>query len=162
MTGNKIIDIILGAISIAVAAGVVFLFHTSSTTLFNRPTLDAKAEKEALENDARGIIYPRSYHLRSVIVNLKSRTKRLRFLEVDMHLTPFDDMDSDKLESNKHLLRDEVISLASTLYPKEINSITGKLLFEERIKNRFNDSLKPILGKEKTIRKIYFSKFVVQ
>ena len=71
-------------------------------------------------------------------------------------------MDTEKLETNKYILRDEIITLAGSMYPNELNTVSGKLVFEEKIKQRFNDALASATNKKKTIRKIYFTKFVVQ
>ncbi|MFZ8932736.1 MAG: flagellar basal body-associated FliL family protein [Bacteriovoracaceae bacterium] len=162
MTGNKIIDIVLGALSIITAVLVIYIFYISSETLFNRQTPEDLAELERLKMEGMALSFPRSYDLKKIVVNLKSKSKRLRFLEVDMHITPFDEIDTEKLESNKHLLRDEIITLAGSMYPNDLNTVTGKLVFEEKIKQRFNDTLATAIGKKKTVRKIYFTRFVVQ
>ncbi len=162
MTGNRILDIVIGAISVLIAGFAFYVFYMSSVTLFDRPTPDASAELAALKREGMALSFPRTYDLKSIVVNLKSRTKRLRFLEVDMHITPFDEMDTEKFETHKHILRDEIITLAGGMFPNELNSVTGKLVFEEKIKQRFNDALAPILGKKASVRRIYFTKFVIQ
>ncbi|MDH5581920.1 MAG: flagellar basal body-associated FliL family protein [Bdellovibrionales bacterium] len=162
MTGNRIIDIILGAFSIITAVLVIYIFYISSETLFNRSIPENQKELEKLRRESLALSFPRTYDLRKIVVNIKSKSKRLRFLEIDMHITPYDDMDTEKLETNKYILRDEIITLAGSMYPNELNTVSGKLVFEEKIKQRFNDALASATNKKKTIRKIYFTKFVVQ
>jgi flagellar FliL protein len=65
--------------------------------------------------------------------------------------------DRVKVEDNIPRLRDTVLILLSSQTLKEINTIEGKLELKNAIVLRMNQ----ILG-NKTVRRIYFTEFVVQ
>ncbi|MEC8623527.1 MAG: flagellar basal body-associated FliL family protein, partial [Bdellovibrionota bacterium] len=58
---------------------------------------------------------------------------------------------------NKHIVRDTFLDIAGEMSPEELNSLTGKLLLESRIKNRLNKDMG-----SKIVQELYFTKFVVQ
>ena len=57
----------------------------------------------------------------------------------------------------KHIVRDSFLDIAGEMKPDELNSLTGKILLENRIKQRLNQAA----GK-KIVQELYFTKFVVQ
>ena len=92
-----------------------------------------------------------------LLINLYSRQTRLRFLQVQMNLEVFEEKDKDKVNTYKAFITDSLIDITSNLTPAELNSVTGRILLETRIKNRVNEQLD-----HKLIKKIYFSKFIIQ
>ena len=157
MTGNKLIDIIIIALSFLVTAGVAGFFYVSTTKMFARPEIDSEKESEALNREAQGVTIPEAYRLKKITVNLRSRTKRLRFLDVTIQLVPFKPDYNSYLEPRKHILRDTVIRIAGGMYPNDLSTISGKILFENKLRKTINE----ILGIQ-MIKEIYFTHFVVQ
>jgi flagellar FliL protein len=62
------------------------------------------------------------------------------------------------IKASEHLFKDIAIEVASHLDPEELDSITGKILFENKVKKRVN----ALISERPTIKQIYFSVFVVQ
>ena len=71
-------------------------------------------------------------------MNLPARTARLRFLELEISLFPFKEKQKAKLEALTPILKDTIIDVSSKMSPDELNSISGKILLEERIKKSFS------------------------
>ena len=95
--------------------------------------------------------------MKRVIVNLPSRSKKLRFLEITTEIVPFNDDQVAEIEKNKHIVRDTFLDIAGEMPPEELNSLTGKILLENRIKTRLNKEMGA-----KIVQELYFTKFVVQ
>ena len=95
--------------------------------------------------------------LDKLIVNLKSRTSRLRFLDLQTYLVPFKNQHNDTLEENKAVINDIIIDEAARMKPEELNTVSGKLIFESRLRKRINTVLRGSIVKD-----IFFSRFVVQ
>jgi len=62
------------------------------------------------------------------------------------------------VKANEHLFKDTLIELGSHLNPEDLESVTGKMLLENRIKKQVNSKL----GDPPVIKQIYFSGFIVQ
>jgi flagellar protein FliL len=156
MKGVAKIDIlIVGAFSVATMA-IAGLFYY---TIYMAPKPLPK-EKENLEKLA-GSIKPKNLikgiPVKRILINLPSKSSRLRFLELEINLFPFQEDQKDKISQQLPILKDTIISVVSKMAPDELNSISGKILLEERIKRNFHKSVK-----EKLISKIFYTKFVVQ
>ena len=156
MTGNKLIDNIILGLSALVCAGALGIF-VYTEILYQKPRINNEVEKEKMMEEGKKQVFPSPFKLKKMIINLPSHTKRLRFLDLEAHLVPFKPEYHDILESSRPPIRDAVIDIASKMEPDELNSISGKILLENRIKKRINQ----ILSK-KVIKDIYFSKFVIQ
>ena len=95
--------------------------------------------------------------LEEISVNLYSRKTRLRFLNIKLDLELFQNGMQEKLKDLTPVINDQLIDIAGNMKASELNSITGKILLESRIKKRLNSLLgAPI------IKRIYFSKFIIQ
>ena len=95
--------------------------------------------------------------LEETVVNLYSREVKLRFLETQMNLVLFEERDREALMNMKPKVFDALIDVAGNMQPKELNSVTGRILLETRVKNKVNKIAgRPIL------KKILFSKFIIQ
>jgi len=156
MTGNPSIDkIILGlnGIVMAGAAALVFMSHSvikAPPTDRNREFGDM-IEKSMIEYEKPPVA------LGEIIVNLYSREARLRFLNTKLNLVLFEEQDRELALSMKTHIFDTLIDIAGNMKPKEVNSITGRILLESRVKNKVNE-----LAKRPVIKKILFSKFIIQ
>ncbi len=156
MTGNSSLDKIIIGINVLVVGAAVALVAYSHTML-KKPMIDEASEfGEAIENSISEFQKP-SVSLEEITVNLYSRERRLRFLNTKMNIELFHDKDRDFVKSLKTKIYDSLIDIAGNMQPSELNSITGRILLENRIKKRVNS-----LGKRSLIKKIYFSKFIIQ
>ena len=95
--------------------------------------------------------------VKRILINLPTKTARLRFLELEISLFPFESDQKDKIKEKLPIIKDTIISVVSKMQPDELNSISGKILLEERIKKLFHQKVE-----EKLISKIFYTKFVVQ
>lgn len=156
MTGNKSFDTILTALLLVATLGALGTFIYTEK-IFVKPLPDNAVEEQNLKDEVKESSFVESFELGKQIINLKGRTKRLRFLEVECHFRPFKDTYIELLEKNKPFINDSVIDVVGSFTPNELNSVSGKILLEERLKNRLNEFFnKPI------VKEIYFSRFVVQ
>ena len=156
MTGNPTIDkVLLGLNGLVVAAstGLIIFAHTS----IKKPTTERGKEfGNMIENSMMELKKP-PVIMDEIVVNLYSRETRLRFLNTQMNLVLFSEDDRELAMILKPYIFDAIIDIAGNMSPKELNSITGRILLESRIKNRVNDMIK-----KQVIKKILFSKFIVQ
>ena len=157
MTGKKIIDLAILGFSFLLTAAVAGFFFYSTGKMFDRNLPEESAEALALKENTEGVIVPEAFRMKKITINLRSRTKRLRFLDVKMQLVPFKSDQTGYLEPRKHILRDTTIKIAGSLFPHELNNVSGKIIFENRLKKGLND----ILGTQ-IIKEIYFTHFVIQ
>jgi flagellar FliL protein len=141
---SKLKLIIIGVLLLLLSLGGYFGYSKYKKSNEN-PT-----EKE----EQMSIIVP----LKSFVVNLfDKRGIGKRYLKISMELEVDKEEDRTKVENNIPRLRDTVLILLSSQTLKEINTMEGKLELKNAIVLRMNQ----ILG-NKTVRRIYFTEFVVQ
>lgn len=156
MTGNKILDYIIMGLSTLATAGALALFAYTNM-LFEKPTFDDAEEFSKMEKESYQIQVKSAYKIKKLIVNLKARTTRLRYVEMDLHIVPIKSRYVSIIEKKDAEVKDIIIDTASRMRPDEINSVAGKILLETRIKNHINKYVgKPV------VKEILFSKFIVQ
>jgi flagellar FliL protein len=156
MTGNPSIDkIILGLNGLVViaAAGLVFFAHN----MIEKPMTDRASEFGNMIEGSMIELQKPPVTLDEIVVNLYSREVRLRFLNTQMNLVIFQEQDRELAMTLKPYIFDALIDIAGNMKPKELNSITGRILLETRVKNAVNK-----LAKKPVIKKILFSKFIIQ
>ena len=111
-------------------------------------------EKENEKEDQMSIIIP----MKSFVVNLFDKKGiGKRYLKITTGVEVGKEEDKLKVENHITQLRDTVLILLSSQTMKDINTIEGKLELKNEILLRMNQ----ILG-EKTVRRIFFTEFVVQ
>ena len=110
-----------------------------------------------MQANARNVVFAESFKLKNIVVNLPHPTTKLRFLDMILHLVPFESKYVETLEKYKPQISDIVISVSSKMTPDDLNTATGKILLESRIKTKIND----LLGKA-VVKEILFSKFIIQ
>lgn len=156
MTGNKNLDkIILLINGVVIAAAVALVAY--SHTMITKPQTDGNSEFGGLIDDSMREFQKAPVTLDQITVNLYSRERRLRFLDTQMNIALFSEKDrADVVEIKTHIF-DALIDIAGNMKPSELNSVTGRILLENRIKKRVNS----LVGRS-LIKKIYFSKFVIQ
>lgn len=150
----------MNLVVVLVATGVVFYSHNVIKPI---PT-DQKAESDDLKNQALAQSQLQPVPLKKIVVNLHSLGTRLRFLDVEMNILPFHEDQKDLIKANEHIIRDCVVEVGSHSAPEELDTVTGKILFEKRLKDKVNAKLKQIDPKleQPVIKQIFFSGFVVQ
>jgi len=141
---SKLKLIIIGVLILFLGAGGFFGYSKYKKANEN------KAEKE----EQVSIIIP----MKSFIVNLFDKKGiGKRYLKISMEIEVGKEEDKLKIDNNIPQLRDTVLILLSSQTLKDINTMEGKLELKHAILLRMNQ----ILGK-KTVRRIYFTEFVVQ
>ena len=156
MTGNKNIDkilILLNAVVIGLAVALVLYSHL----MIKKPKTDGDAEFGNLIENSMQEFQKAPVTLDEITVNLYSRERRLRFLDTQMNIELFSEKDRADVVGLKTHIFDALIDIAGNMQPSELNSVTGRILLENRIKKRVNS----LVGRS-LIKKIYFSKFIIQ
>lgn len=146
--------IILNLVVVLAGAGLVFYSHKM---IKPEPT-NQDVETQKLKDEAIAQTQVQAVPMKKFVVNLHSRNTRLRYLDIEMNILTFTDEQKEIVKANEHIFKDVVVEIASHLDPDELDSVTGKILLENKIKKRVNEKL----GEPPVIKQIYFSGFVVQ
>lgn len=156
MTGNKKLDriIILANLIITLGAVGVVIY---SNLFIETPLVNQSQELEELRSKAHGQANVSPLEFKRVILNLPSSETRLRFLEIQVNIEPFLEGQKPELVSREYVIYDSIIDIAGKMSPDELNSITGKILLEGRLKKYLNESFQ-----NQIVKKIFFSKFIIQ
>jgi flagellar FliL protein len=150
---QKILIIVNLVIALA-GAGLVFYSHS----MIKPDPTDQVAEAEAIKTDAAATTQLRPVPIKKFVVNIHSKSSRLRYLDLEMNILTFQEDQKEIIKANEHIFKDTVIEIASHLDPEDLESVTGKILLENKIKKQVNTKL----GDSPVIKQIYFSGFVVQ
>ncbi len=150
---QKILIIVNLVIALA-GAGLVFYSHS----MIKPDPTDQVAETEAIKTDAAATTQLRPVPFKKFVVNIHSKSSRLRYLDLEMNILTFQEDQKEIIKANEHIFKDTVIEIASHLDPEDLESVTGKILLENKIKKQVNTKL----GDSPVIKQIYFSGFVVQ
>lgn len=138
---------------VLIGAGIVVFSHTM---IKPEPT-DQALEKEKLRNEAIAQSQLQPVPIKKFVVNLHSRPTRLRYLDLEMNVLTFSEEQKEIVKQNEHVFKDIVVDIASRLTPEELDTVTGKILLENKIKTQVNQKFgQPV------VKQIYFSGFVVQ
>jgi len=146
--------IILNLVVVLAGAGLVYYSHN---IVKPEPT-DEAAQAEALKNDAVASTLTQPVPIKKFVVNLHSRSSRLRYLDLEMNILTFEEEQKQIIKGNEHIFKDVVIEIAAQLEPDDLDSVTGKILLENKIKKQVNAKL----GNPPVVKQIFFSGFVVQ
>ncbi|MBD67037.1 MAG: hypothetical protein CME62_17680 [Halobacteriovoraceae bacterium] len=156
MTGNPTLDKILLLINGAIVAAATALVIYSHMGI-KAPPINEGAEFGSAIESSMDEFQKVPLSMEEIVVNLYSREARLRFLDTKMDIELFKESDRDFVTSLKPIINDALIDIAGNMKPSEVNSVTGRILLETRIKERVNKH-----ARRPVIKKIYFSKFIVQ
>lgn len=156
MTGNPGLDKIIFGINGLIVLAATGLVIYSHSILKPMPTDESKEFSGLVENSMLEFQKPQ-VQFPEMVINLYSREARLRFLNLKMTVETFEESQNSMVENAKPMIQDVLIDIASNMKPDELNSVTGRILLETRVKKKANSRLsKP------AVKKIYFSKFIVQ
>lgn len=156
MTGKPFLDKILIGLNLATLLGGLGIF-IYTTKIYKKPLPEDSIEFTGLQDEARKNTEVEPFKIEKLTINLYSQQSRLRFLDLEIFLLPFNNDFKKTLEKFKSVIIDMVIETCSDMSPEDLNSISGKILLESRIKKRINT----YLG-EQIVREIFFYSFVVQ
>lgn len=156
MTGNPNLDKIIAGLNVAIvglSVGLIYYAHN----MIAPPSTDKASELGSMIENQMAELQKPPVVLEEIVVNLYSREARLRFLDTQMNIELYEERDRETVMLLKPHIFDTLIDVAGNMSPNELNSVTGKILLETRVKNRVNDMVpNPV------IRKILFSKFIIQ
>lgn len=158
MTGKPILDKVLMVVNLLGVLFAVGIF-VYTEVVFKRPLPeDSVAYKEFLKelNDQKLL---NTFKVEKLTINLVSASQRLRFLDIEAQLEPLKAKHLDALaeDNAKAMVKDSMINIISRMKPQELNTLSGKILLEDRIKKRLNYRFgRPI------VKRVYFTKYVVQ
>lgn len=156
LTGKPALDKMIIVLTLLSSLGVVGLF-VYTEIVFKKPLPSDQIEKQELLKNRSTILNTESYNIEKLTANLQSPSNRLRYVDIKAHLLPFKPIFVKKLEENKAAIHDIIFDVSSKSTFEELSSVSGKILYESRIKDRINDFFgKPI------VKEIQFSHFVVQ
>jgi len=152
---GKWISKILIFLYLVISCATLYLFI--SWYHYEKPQIDeSKARREFLE-ESKKLKVSDTLKIENLIINLPARSRKLRFLDLSTHIVPFDEKDLKILEEQEYIIRDSIIEIAGKMRPVQLNSISGKLILEDRIVKRIND-----IYKYDIIKELVFSKVLVQ
>jgi flagellar FliL protein len=139
-------------LKLIIIGGIVLLLGTGA--FFGYSKYKKADEKDTVKEDRVSIIIP----MRSFVVNLFDKKGiGKRYLKITMEIEVGKEEDKLKIDNHIPQLRDTVLILLSSQTLKDINTMERKLELKNAIVLRMNQ----ILG-NKTVRRIYFTEFVVQ
>ena len=140
--------------------GAVFYAHN----MIKPPPTDQALEAEKLKEDTLAKSQIHTVPLKKIVVNLESKSSRLRYLNVEMNVVTFNEDEKEMIKNYEYLFKDATVEISSYLQPEDLDSITGKMIFEKRLKDKINDKIRQINTNltSPVIKQIYFSGFVVQ
>lgn len=152
---------ILIILNLVVALGGVGAIYYSHFLLKPAPT-DQVAETEAMKTSAVEESSVAPVPLKKFVINLYSKTTRLRYLDLEMNILPFSADQVELIKANEYLFKDVLIDIGSKLEPEELDSVTGKILLENKIKKQVNAEFRERGSDQPVVKQIFFSSFVVQ
>lgn len=160
MTGKKLFDMILLGVMALTTLVVIGLFYYTEK-MYKRPPIDETLEKEAFLSESDSKTLPAFFKLEKMTVSLVPRdptgSQRMRYIELEVHLVMFKSEDAGLIKTYLPIVQDRIITIASKMGADELNSLTGKILLEDRLKKEINKSLgKPV------VKSIFFSSYIVQ
>ena len=139
------------------ASLVAVLLFVYTQIIYEPPLPDNELEKMELKKDSRSEVVTKSFKVDKLIVNLPSHRKRLRFLAITTHLVPFKENEIKEIKKKETLIKNVIIEQTSKFQANELNTISGKVILEDRLRKALN-----ALFSKETIKDIYFSLFTVQ
>jgi len=146
---------ILNFVIILAGLGVVYYSHK---ILKPEPT-DQVAEAQSMKENAISESQLKPVPIKKIVVNLHSSASKLRYLDVEMNILTFHEDQIQIIKDHEYIFKDVLVEIGSHLEPQDLETVTGKILLENKIKKKVNEKLNP---HQPTIKQIFFSGFVVQ
>jgi flagellar FliL protein len=160
MTGKKLLDMILLGVMMLATLAVVGLFYYTEK-MYKKPPINEDAEKTALLTSVDAKAIPTFFKVDKMTISLipanGSVNARMKYLELEMHLVLFEAGDLELMKASLPIVQDRIIEISSRMSPDELNSLSGKILLEDRLKREINKAMK-----KPVVKNIYFASFIVQ
>jgi flagellar FliL protein len=160
MTGKKLLDMILLGVMLLSTLAVTGLFYYTEK-VYKRPPIDEAAEQKALMAEVNAKSLPTFFKVDKMTISLTPKNEalnsRMRWLEIEIHMVLFEEKDLEQMKINLPLIQDRIIDITSKMGPDELNSLSGKILLEDRLKREINKSLGTIV-----VKNIFFASFIIQ
>jgi len=153
---GKMSEIIAIAVSLTVSIAATFICIYTGM-MYKKPLPKNETEMQIFKMEGKKSVTLKNFKLEEMKVNLNSENNRLRYLTVEMFLTPFENDFLDLLEGARPIIQHIIIDTSDQMLPSELNTVSGKILFEARVKKKIND-----LFPQSVVKEIYFSNFMVQ
>ena len=168
MTGKKLLDMILLLLMIVTTLAVIGFFYFTEK-IYKRPPINEVSEKEAFFKETVSKALPALFKIDKMIISLvpnsPSANLRMKYLEVELSLVLFGESDKKILITYLDLVQNNIIMTASKMSSEELNTLTGKILLESRLKKEINGALKKEMSeslKKPVVKGIFFSTYIVQ
>lgn len=160
MTGKKLIDMILLGVMTLTTLAVIGLFYYTEK-MYKRPPIDESLERQAFLKEGNPKTLPVFFKIDKMTVSLVPKDltgiQRMRYAELEIHLVLFKSEEAGIIKTYLSVVQDKIITVASKMGADELNSLTGKILLEDRLKKEINKSLgQPV------VKSIFFSRYIVQ
>ncbi len=152
---EKLIKIMAILSIVLTLAALVLSFFVNSKRA--PKVVDQALEVNNLKDEAKKASSIDAYKIEKIVVNLATGQNRLRVVDMSLDLITFQPQHIDLLEKNKAIVYDSIIEITSKIQADELNSVSGKILLEDRIKKKIHKEIGTTV-----IRKILFSQFVIQ
>jgi flagellar FliL protein len=156
MTGNALFDKIFMGVNITFILAAVSLVGYSHIGIKKEIT-DQIKEFEDLKVSSIAESQMTPIKIKKIAVNIISTPQRLRYLEVEMNILPFEESNKEMITKSEHVFKNTLISIADTMTHEELGSMTGKILLEARLRKQVNEAMG-----QPAVKQIYFSIFVIQ
>ena len=148
---NKVLLFLSLIVSVATLSIFIYWYN------YEKPMPTESVEKENLLKTKNQIKQTDTFEIKKLVINLASRPGRLKFLETGIHFVPFNSSDIKILEDHEFILRDTIIDIARKIPEDQLNTVSGKIILEEKLVNQVN-----LIFKRSIIKELYFSAFIVQ
>lgn len=150
--------ILLGVMMLATLAVTGFFYW--SVKVYKKPRIDENKEKMSLFTETDPKALPVFYKLDKITISLvpkEARASRMRWLEIEVQLALFSETDAGFVKAYQPVVIDRIIEISSKMGPEELNTLSGKILLEDRLKREINKALNKTV-----VKSIFFPRYVIQ
>ena len=158
MKGIHKFDLITTLSLSLVTFGVLGFFYYTifihENAIFNDDKLKKEYQDEVITKD-KEFVPP--VNIPRLLINLQSNNSRLRFLELELSIETLDLKSQKLVEKYDAIIKDVAINIVSKMSPEDLNSLSGKLLLEKRLKKKIRQ-----MTNQRFISRIVYRRFVVQ
>jgi len=141
----------------SLASTGVFVY---SQVVFKKPIPNDEKEFAAMKVENKKKLTPiEGYKIKKIMINFEQETgkEKMRYLNLEALLVPFKEDGAAILEDNQAIVYDTFMTVASKMNPTELNTISGKIILENRLRKTINERLH-----DEIVREIFFQHFMIQ
>ena len=158
MKGIHKFDLIT-SVSLSLITFAVLGFFYYTIILYTNATYSDSNLQESIVNkmSQEEKVFTPPIDMKRLVINLPSKTRRLRFLELELSFETLQKNNGNFLEKYGPLIKDVAIGEVGKMTPAELNSLSGKIILEQRLKTKIREKTQKNL-----ISRIFYRRFVVQ